>query len=294
MKIRVCIPFYSEFESTKPGLLELKACQEHEFYIEPRQGTYPKGAVRNHLTTDAGIAQKRNNLVDDGVPGVLDFDAFLFVDSDISFTLSDVLKLIEWDKDIVGSPYRSQGDPGYEVGLWSTPGRIKSRYPKDMSGIKEVDWIGAGFLLVKREVFEKLQYPWFRHTLVDMDGYQEEVGEDLSFCLLAQSAGFKVYCNFETPVQHRIRNHSDIDWALKEKIMSENQETQQTVQVPITIAPKILNLTNVLSAMSQDYDNLFKLFQGLQDKNAELEGELKVANKLIEEYKTPMGRGLKK
>ena len=84
MKIRVCIPFYSEFESIKLGLQELDNCKEHEFVIEPRQGVNVAN-TRNSLINDQRSSKKYQNPLEG-------FDAFLTIDSDMEFTLNNILK----------------------------------------------------------------------------------------------------------------------------------------------------------------------------------------------------------
>ena len=154
MRIRVCIPFYKDFESTKSGLVELENCKEHEFVIEPRPGTYTH-STRNSLIND----KRSQEICQEPVEG---FDAFLDIDSDIHFTLKDVLTLIEHDKDIVGFPYLKQGTTDtYECGVFGDIiGSIERRFDTTEKGLNPVGYLGNGFRLTKREVFSKSEYPW--------------------------------------------------------------------------------------------------------------------------------------
>jgi hypothetical protein len=52
-------------------------------------------------------------------------------------------------------------------------------------GVGEVQGIGMACTLIRREVFEKVEKPWF----FPMVGF----GEDLSFCIRTRQAGFKIY-----------------------------------------------------------------------------------------------------
>jgi GT2 family glycosyltransferase len=64
--------------------------------------------------------------------------------------------------------------------------------------------VGAGFLLVHRSVFEKIQKMsdgqpcWFRETVID----ERDFGEDMSFCLRANVAGFPIHVNTGVRVGH--------------------------------------------------------------------------------------------
>lgn len=213
MKIKVCIPFYSEFEDAKSGLLELERAEEHRFDIQPVQSTYPKSLGRNILISPS-IADLRNAGIGDIEPE--NFDGFLFVDSDISFRKEDALKIINSGKDIIGGVYESSQRPGFlECGFFKKPGIINERVPlKNNYGIKRIDFTGFGFVYVSKKVFEKLKFPWFRHLIIDRKNFEQEIGEDLTFCILAQRAGFKIYSDFSVKVKHRLKNQSDYDWSL--------------------------------------------------------------------------------
>jgi GT2 family glycosyltransferase len=64
--------------------------------------------------------------------------------------------------------------------------------------------VGAGFLLVHRSVFEKIrdmsegQASWFREIVVN----GRDFGEDISFCLRANVAGFPIHVNTGVRVGH--------------------------------------------------------------------------------------------
>jgi len=206
MKIKVCIPFYSEFEDTKSGLHDLINISDHEFFVEPRQGVLV-GNMRNKMVSSG--SQKK-------IQKVEGFDAYLFIDSDITFDAHQVLKLIGHDKDIVTGVYRTQKEDKYEAGLFypAIPGAVMTRYNMATRGMQRVDFCGAGFLLVKREVFENMEYPWFRHHMVTNNGDQEEAGEDYGFCINARRSGFEIWADFDCVVGHRIRKLRDFNWKL--------------------------------------------------------------------------------
>lgn len=52
-------------------------------------------------------------------------------------------------------------------------------------GLFRIDGCGCGALLVAREVFERIDYPWFRLA--------RGVGEDFHFCLKAAEAGYEIW-----------------------------------------------------------------------------------------------------
>ncbi len=71
--------------------------------------------------------------------------------------------------------------------------------PGERRHLKDVDpmLFGLGCVLVKREVFEKLEEPYFKYTIMDEreDDYWR-TGEDFVFALKCHHAGFRpVFCD---------------------------------------------------------------------------------------------------
>mgnify|MGYP001595506588 CR=1 FL=1 len=107
-------------------------------------------------------------------------------------------KLLQSDGDIVAIDYGVSG--------WSC-------IAKDKTG--DILWCGLGCTLVKREVFEKLEKPWFRTDktlrLNDwqwIDNPAKYGSLDIWFCTKAREAGFKIkqlkgeYKHLQTPLTH--------------------------------------------------------------------------------------------
>jgi len=116
-----------------------------------------------------------------------DGDDILFWDSDIVADVEDVEKLRNSNLDIVSGSYEHRGKSGM---VCCTPD-----LPLDSFGLHELDYCGAGFLFIKKEVFQKLNKPYFFH-------YPDEPGEDIYFCREAKKAGFKVYVDCDCKVLH--------------------------------------------------------------------------------------------
>ena len=57
----------------------------------------------------------------------------------------------------------------------------------------QVDAIGFGGVLTRREVFEKVPYPWFRF---------DKAGEDIYFCVEAKKAGFNIFLDGQMKMGH--------------------------------------------------------------------------------------------
>jgi GT2 family glycosyltransferase len=67
-----------------------------------------------------------------------------------------------------------------------------------------VDYTGFGWVLIKKGVFENLEYPWFapKMQVFDSGEVQDMCGEDVSFCLDAKEAGYEIWCDPKIRVGH--------------------------------------------------------------------------------------------
>jgi len=105
------------------------------------------------------------------------------------------------------------------------PYRFKKPKPNH---IYEVTCIPAGFLLVKREVFEKLEKPWFVYRdpeLRKQFGASEKgPGEDVYFSYKATQAGFKLYIDTRAEFIHYVPG-----WAGRQELIDEMLGTDKPV-----------------------------------------------------------------
>ena len=198
MKIRIGIPLANNCElkqETKDSLLLLNEDTDNEYEL-----VISKGAT---------IASNRNSCITKSklmYQDSFDFDYFLSLDADISFQPEDLYKLIDSDKDIIAGIYQYKNDGSLAVAGMFDFGRITSKVQWDSKGIHNVDWFGAGFILIKSEAFQKLQYPYFRNELViyneGKDTYQDISGDDIGFCLNTQKSDIPLFANCDCKVKH--------------------------------------------------------------------------------------------
>ena len=71
------------------------------------------------------------------------------------------------------------------------------------------DGTGLGFCLIDTRVFEKIEEPWFHHSIEEEDG--EFLSEDLYFFRKASEAGFKVLCDGRVICKHEI-DFAQLTW----------------------------------------------------------------------------------
>ena len=132
--------------------------------------------------------------------GKKEYDYIMWIDSDIVFKPEHLFKLLEHDKDIVSGLYlkKPQTDSMADIPT-SFACFVDDDYRNLMTHEANGELInvranGMGWMLVKKGVFEKIDYPWF--------GMINHHGEDLSFQLRAKDAGFDSYVDTSIIVGH--------------------------------------------------------------------------------------------
>jgi hypothetical protein len=216
----------------------------HGLYIKSSldlQSTMAKYGIEakfSFLFNESLITRARNYLVDEFLR--TDFTHMLFIDSDIHYNPQDVLALMALDKDIIGGPY-----PKKSIN-WNNVAHAARNHPnmepKDLEGLVgeyvfnvvkgtsqftvtdplQVLEIGTGFMMVKREVFEKMakEYPTIQYkpdhvgqanfdgsryihayfdTVIDTKesitggGSDRYLSEDYMFCQMWRKMGGEIY-----------------------------------------------------------------------------------------------------
>ena len=145
------------------------------------------------------LAQTRGAMVSAFLETYPTKDYLLITDTDMIFTNNDIARLHEHEADIVGGIYSISGDPAKLcAGYWDSGALIDA--PPGIT--KEVDYIGTGFLMVNRRVFEKIgEHGWFDY-MYNPDRPEVQIGEDLSFCHRVQDAGFKIILDTTVRLGH--------------------------------------------------------------------------------------------
>lgn len=123
-----------------------------------------------------------------------------YMDDDQTFPRDALTRLLADDVPIVSGFYVKRFPP-----FWPVPMRrvTKEGYTSILEycdGLQEVDVVGGGCLLVKREVFEAIPYPWFDYLSPQHRG--KPVTEDVPFCEAVKKAGFPILVDFDVKCGH--------------------------------------------------------------------------------------------
>jgi hypothetical protein len=190
------------------------------------------------LFNESLITRARNYLVDEFLRS--DYTHLLFIDSDIHYNPQDVIAMLALDKDVIGGPYpkksinwgnvaqAARSHPEMEAKeLEQLVGEyvfnvVKGTKQFTVTDPLEVMEIGTGFMLVKKQVFEKMEkeYPMIRYkpdhvgqanfdgsryihayfdTVIDSKGSITDGGsdrylsEDYMFCQMWRKMDGKIY-----------------------------------------------------------------------------------------------------
>lgn len=137
------------------------------------------------VTVGTTISVARNRLV----AGALKADYLLFLDSDMELPVDLIDRLFAHKKDVVSALAFSRGYPHDPMTYreWKVGAYYRSRLT---GGLIDVDATGCACLLIKTDVFNKIEKPWF-----DFSVYKgtECKGEDIVFCEKLKAAGYEIF-----------------------------------------------------------------------------------------------------
>jgi hypothetical protein len=134
------------------------------------------------------------------------YDYLFSVDSDIVLPSDSLRKMIDADKDIVTGLYiqRIPGTHTLEVYM-VTPSGGMTNIPHELfanhKGLVEVAGCGFGSVLIKGEVFRKMEYPHFLYESA-LD-HKNTVSEDVFFCKKARDLGFTIWADTTIKCDHK-------------------------------------------------------------------------------------------
>ena len=148
--------------------------------------------------------------------GGLEYDYMMWIDSDIRFNTETFIKLVEMEKDIASGWYAQPGNSGngmytpvverMDDEFFKKNGSYQFLTTEDLSNREEifkVDYTGFGWILIKQDVFESIEYPWFAPKLLNIgEDIQDVCSEDVAFCHDVKDAGFDIWVDPTCRVGH--------------------------------------------------------------------------------------------
>jgi len=151
--------------------------------------------------------------------GSTEYDYILFIDSDIIFNTQQVLQLL---MHMEANPSRKVVSGWYSMAdaknttmvrkmddeYYKKHGTYQFTSNEEMTKSTETliscDYIGMGFMLLRRELFQHLQYPWFYEPLQELTPQiQDMCSEDVAFCKKIKRAGIEILVDPKCRVGHQ-------------------------------------------------------------------------------------------
>jgi hypothetical protein len=220
-KVIIALPgdnFSSKFlVSWSNALAALWISDKYEVAVAPASGSYVTFVRMQTLGLDVkrGITQKPFN----GDP----FDIWVTIDSDVIFTTDNLMQLLDATEKhpVVAGLYRMSDLQHFAVvkswdnSYFAKNGTFEFLTQdaidkwKTETGLKymPINYTGMGFFACRREVLDKLQYPYFDGDLKEItsdDGVlmKDISSEDVNFCQNISKAGFEIVVNVDLRVGH--------------------------------------------------------------------------------------------
>lgn len=135
-----------------------------------------------------------------------DFTHLLFVDSDVVPPFNVIKDLHAHDLDVVSANYplymeKQISSAGFALNEDKKTYKIYSLHEE---GVKEVDAIGLGCCLIKREVIEKaVEYPCFQMRYGMKNGrFHMLDSDDVTFSKVVRKCGYKIHYDFDQICDH--------------------------------------------------------------------------------------------
>jgi hypothetical protein len=118
----------------------------------------------------------------------------MFIDSDMTFSASCVTALLEQDEEIVGAAYSKRVPPfittaWYSIDNWDT--WVRTNEVDEM--LVQVDCMALGFCLIRVDVFDRIEQPWFQLGFYN----GQYTGEDIEFFRKVKEANIPVWLDIE-------------------------------------------------------------------------------------------------
>jgi GT2 family glycosyltransferase len=146
----------------------------------------------------------RNSACEDALR--LGFQWVMFLDDDVIAPPDTFARLVRHERDVVSGLYYRRHEPICPVAMAlddkGQPQWVTSWSPPD--SLLEVDFVGAGCLLIHRRVLERMARPWFEWEIGKKDPVQGRtaLSEDFSFCRRAKEVGFKIHLDTSIHCEH--------------------------------------------------------------------------------------------
>jgi len=180
------------------GVVTAEYARRADFYDHLNAMERPKNSM-NISVHGQSIANNRNKVVDNAL--VYGSSHVLFLDDDVIPKPELLYSLLKHDKDIVCALQCHRNFPHAPILFGEYVGKEgfrKLNFSNLTDGLVRVGAAGLGCVLIKTDVFKKMEAPWFRFG----EFRKDQMAEDTGFFKRAGELGIEVYCDLGSQVGH--------------------------------------------------------------------------------------------
>lgn len=169
------------------------------------------------ILANKSAGDKKSDYLENPILQGITYNKIFWIDSDISWTPEDFLKLYRSEEPVISGVYASsldgdlcvfyEGDDGMPV--FHKKSSFLGFIPEGQE-VVPVFTVGFGFLCVATGVFEKLERPYFNIETLPWGEHVVSIGEDFSWCLRAKRAGYEIMVDRSVLVGH----HKEVGFSL--------------------------------------------------------------------------------
>jgi len=144
-------------------------------------------------------AENRNVIVEQAF--IHNCTHILFIDDDTAFKPNALLQLLEHDVSIVSGLYLRREYPHQPLifDIMDDDGKVLYAYlDNEQKRLRSIVAAGMGFCLIKTDVFNLLEKPYFRLGELDPEQWCDDIG----FFYRVNKLGIKSYCDMECLIGH--------------------------------------------------------------------------------------------
>jgi hypothetical protein len=168
--------------------LDLSRCAN---YVSEAMGCT---VIMNHHSGSV-LAEARQDCIKEAIQAGAEW--IFSVDSDMRFPVNAVEGMMAHGVDVVAAncakrkrpigPTARKINAGFNeqhesVTVWPDP---------NIMGLEQVETVGFGVILIKADVFRRIEWPWF--TQPWHEDAQRSIGEDIMFCIRCRDAGIPIF-----------------------------------------------------------------------------------------------------
>ena len=214
MKLVFCMPgrsYSREFLLAWSDLLMQASSKGHQIMISQQYSSVVHFARAKCLGGDVlkGPDQKP-------FQGQVDYDAMMWIDSDMVFKPEDFFNLLESPHDVTAGLYMMEDLQHFatvkewDEDFFTKTGTFKFMSPEDLNGLDSdesrylpVAYTGMGWMLIKKGVVEDIKYPWFAAPLQTIGSLVDMNSEDVAFCRAIKAAGHEIHIDTKVRIGHQ-------------------------------------------------------------------------------------------